>query len=384
MTFAFLLLLVILLQVAHWRLLRVFLGMQWNRWIVWGTLGLNAFLALYVGLRLTGLGNHGVMTGLRPVARLVEYFQVVAALNVLMGALSLAFWWVVRKGGRTQPMEGSRRWFLGAGASASVGIFSAGLRQGGREAYGNPVIRRVDMTFADLPAGFHGLRIAFLSDLHAGPLVSPGTLGHWRRLVEREHPDLVLFGGDFVDSLPEEIGPLCEAFRGLRPPLGCFGVLGNHDFFTDAAPILAALEAEGIHCLENRSEMLQRHGDRLALVGLQDPMATVGRGGIGPDPQAAVQGLDPRVWRLCLCHRPSRWPDAKLTGARLTLSGHTHGGQMNLLPGLNSARILGPYTHGHYQEGPHHLYVSAGLGVVGLPLRLGAPPEFSILTLLRG
>jgi predicted MPP superfamily phosphohydrolase len=210
----------------------------------------------------------------------------------------------------------------------------------------------------------------------------------WRRIVDAERPDLVLFTGDLVDSRPEEILAFLGAFEDLRAPLGVHTVLGNHDYFTDPGPIWERLGRAGMSCLENRHLILARGEARLALVGIQDPMARNGRFrglafGPGPDPAMATKGLDPSLFRLCLSHRPSMWPEAKQTGAQLTLSGHTHGGQINLLPGLNSARLLGPHPSGLYWEGGQALYVSRGLGVVGLPMRLNAPPELPILRLVR-
>ena len=128
---------------------------------------------------------------------------------------------------------------------------------------------------------------------------------------------------------------------------------------------------------------------QLALVGLQDPMARHGhfqdiRYGPGPAPHLAVQGLDPVLWRICLSHRPSDWRLARQTGARLTLSGHTHGGQINLIPGLSSALIMGKYARGLYRRQGQLLYVSRGLGTVAIPVRIGAPPEITIITLRKG
>jgi predicted MPP superfamily phosphohydrolase len=192
-----------------------------------------------------------------------------------------------------------------------------------------------------------------------------------------------------VDSRPEELASLLDAFRGFHPPLGRFAVLGNHDFFDDPRPIWRDLELDGIRCLENAAALLQRGGDTLALMGLQDPMARNGRFrrmvfGPGPRPAEAARDLPMNAFRICMNHRPSEWEQALAAGARLTLSGHTHGGQINPIPGFNSARILGPRVHGLYREGEDLLYVNRGLGVVGLPMRIGAVPEISILTLRRG
>ena len=130
-------------------------------------------------------------------------------------------------------------------------------------------------------------------------------------------------------------------------------------------------------------------GAVLAVLGLQDPMARNGRFrrlvfGPGPRPNEAARDLPADAFRICLNHRPSEWEQALAAGARLTLSGHTHGGQINPIPGFSSAHLIGPRTDGLYRQGEDLLYVSRGLGVVGLPIRIGAPPEITILTLRRG
>jgi hypothetical protein len=174
----------------------------------------------------------------------------------------------------------------------------------------------------------------------------------------------------------------------VAAPSGRFAILGNHDYFSDPGPIWAGLEATGWRCLENGYALITRGTARLAILGLQDPQAVNGRFrgvrfGPGPSPQAAVAGLPTDAWRLCLSHRPGDWNLARQAGARLTLSGHTHGGQINLIPGVNMARLLGPWTGGLYREGRDVLYVSRGLGVVALPLRIGADPEIVVVTLRR-
>jgi predicted MPP superfamily phosphohydrolase len=166
-------------------------------------------------------------------------------------------------------------------------------------------------------------------------------------------------------------------------------VLGNHDYFDDPRPIWRDLEASGIRCVENASALVRRNGSTLAVMGLQDPMARNGRFrrmvfGPGPRPAEATRDVPVDAFRLCLNHRPSEWEEALAAGARLTLSGHTHGGQINPIPGVSSAHLIGPRTQGFYRQGEDVLYVSRGLGVVGLPLRIAAPPEIAIFTLRRG
>jgi predicted MPP superfamily phosphohydrolase len=218
--------------------------------------------------------------------------------------------------------------------------------------------------------------------------VGPNSVARWRRLTLREEPELLLLTGDIVDSQPQEAAGFLEAFRDVPAPLGRFAILGNHDYFTDPAPLWAGLEANGWRCLENAHALLHRGGATLAVLGLQDPQALNGRFrgirfGPGPSFLDASRGVPEHAWKLCLNHRPDDWDLARLAGARLTLSGHTHGGQINLIPGLNSARFLGPYTSGEYRQGRDVLYVSRGLGVVALPLRIGADPELVVITLRR-
>ena len=401
MVFLIALILIVLVQWFHLKLLRLELPDRVRRWLPW-TLGLlHGPLILFAVFRAAGMNTHGSLPLLRGLARAGFYFQAFTVLHLGIAMLAEGLWRIARREPTPSeeaedaeeeeaiPVDPSRRDFLRMAALTSTGAAAVMSLGGARQAYGDPEITRLALSFTDLPPGLDGLRIAQLSDLHAGPLVGADTLRRWRELTEREQPELLLFTGDMVDSLPEELEPFLEAFRGFRTPLGRFAVLGNHDFFDDPRPIWRDLEAEGIRCLENASALIRRKGDTLALLGLQDPMARNGKFarmvfGPGPRPADAARDLPADAFRICMNHRPSEWEQALAAGARLTLSGHTHGGQINPIPGFCSARMLGPRTQGLYREGADLLYVSRGLGVVGLPLRIGARPEIVILTLKRG
>ena len=378
------------LQVLHRRLLHQLFPPRFDRWVLPFLVAVHVPLALYMAVRLSG--GSGAALWLRPWARAGAYFQLLTVTNLMIWAVaSLAWKWthLWRRPAGELPEDPQRRKFLRQTSIAGVGLAAYGAVRGRIEAQADPDIIRQELSFPDLPPGLDGLRIVQLSDLHSGPLVRPEQVRRWRRQAEGERPELLLITGDMVDSLPGEAGPIVEAFRDFRAPLGRFAILGNHDYFTDPRPIWSALDGIGIRFLENRSALVARGGDQLALVGLQDPMARHGRFrdenyGPGPAPALAVQGLPPGAWRLCLSHRPSDWHLARQTGARLTLSGHTHGGQVNLIPGVSSALLLGQYTQGLYRDGGHSLYVNRGLGVVGLPMRVGAPPEITVITLRRG
>ena len=398
MPFLIALILVFLIQWLHLRLLRLELPEVAHRGLPWALGLLHLPLVIFAGLRIAGLSLPGALPVLRILARFGFYFQAFTVMHLVIAMLVEGTWRIFRRdapsatdaGTDEEPaIDPGRRAFLRTAALASTGGAAAFGLGGAREAYGDPEITRRALPFPDLPQGLDGLRIAHLSDLHAGPLIGPATLRRWRHLTEREQPELLLITGDLVDSRPEELEPLLEAFRGFLPPLGRFAVLGNHDFFDDPRPIWRDLEREGIRCLENATALLPRNGNMLALMGLQDPMARNGRFrrmvfGPGPRPAETARDLPADAFRICMNHRPSEWEQALEAGARLTLSGHTHGGQINPIPGLNSARILGPRTEGLYREGGDLLYVSRGLGVVGLPIRIAAAPEIAILTLKRG
>jgi predicted MPP superfamily phosphohydrolase len=383
--------LVLVMQFLHWDLLIQVLPDRCRRWIPWGLAVAHLPLVAFMILRVTGHAGEGMGSVLGPLARVALYFQLFTVVNLVFWGLALGIWKVRRRMGHSidrGPEDPGRRAFLRKTAAGGIGIMAAASASGADEAYGDPEVTRTVLWFADLPMGLDGLRIVQLADLHCGPLVGESLVKRWRLLAERENPDLVVITGDLVDSLPGEIEPFVDAFQGFQAPLGRFAILGNHDYFTDPRPIWRGLEQAGFTCLENRHEVVRRRDAEMAILGLQDPMARNGRFrslrfGPGPMPQDVLVRLPREPWRLCLCHRPSNWDLARETGARLTLSGHTHGGQVNLIPGFSTAQVLGPYTSGLYRYQGQVLYVSRGLGVVGLPMRIGASPEIAVLTLRR-
>ncbi len=390
---------ILALQLLHWHVLRRITPHALSPWLPWILGAIHLPLIIYFALRFRGGMPHGFGMALRPFARGGFYFQAFTGVHLGILAFAETLWWLwirhhlpileSEAEAEAEAEDPARRAFLRKVATAGFGVAAVGAGYGASEAYGDPVITRLDLRFPELPPGLDGLRILQLSDLHMGPMLGPKTVARWRVLTTREKPDLLVVTGDFVDSLPEEVAPFIESFGHFPAPLGCFAILGNHDYFTDPRPIWTALEGAGFRCLENANALVQRNGALVAVIGISDPMAPNGRFrgirfGDGPRPDLAVQGIPDEAWRLCLSHRPSNWDLAVRTGAKLTLSGHTHGGQVNLIPGLSSARMMGPYTRGLFEENGFKLYVSNGLGVVGIPMRIGAPPEIVVITLRRG
>lgn len=242
-----------------------------------------------------------------------------------------------------------------------------------------PQLRRVTLRLPDLPVAWDGMTIAQISDVHAGPYMPVSRIRRIRDVVADLPVDLVVFTGDQLDRRPADARRFAEGFRGLSAPLGVYGILGNHDHQVGAELAVGALERAGVTPLVNSSVVLDRAGSKIALVGVDDLLSPAGGG-----PDFSRLRLHRDAFRICLCHQPQAWHDARGAGAHLTLAGHTHGGQIALTTrNLNVARLQTRYIAGPYRRDDAFLYVSRGIGVGAVPLRLGAPPEIDVLTLRR-
>ena len=242
------------------------------------------------------------------------------------------------------------------------------------------VVRRETLELPRWPARLDGLRVALVSDLHAGaPHVGLDRVEKVAALVQAQRPDLVALLGDYVDpevAFGEELAPEAVAARlgAMRAPLGSVAVLGNHDWKDDGERVRRALSDAGIPVLENEATNLH---DRLWVAGLADPYHR------DVDVEAALADVPEDATALLLSHDPDLFPRVPERVA-LTLSGHTHGGQV-ALPRARAkwtpSRFGERYTGGHVVEGGRHLFVGRGIGTSRLPIRAGAPPEIVLLTL---
>jgi len=237
----------------------------------------------------------------------------------------------------------------------------------------------VSLTLPQLPPEFNGLRIVQVSDVHAGPYMPVDRMRRVADLVMANDPDLIVFTGDQIDRHPAEAESFALGFAGLAAPCGVFGILGNHDHYIRAALAEEALVQAGITPLVNSSHTIRRNGSRVALVGLEDLWTLSDR-----HPDFTMLGQDPLAFKICLCHQPRAWLTCATAGAHLTLSGHTHGGQITV-PNtkVTVARFHTRFIAGPYRRDDAFLYVSRGVGVGAIPVRVGAPPEVDVLTLYR-
>jgi uncharacterized protein len=287
-----------------------------------------------------------------------------------------------------------RQFLIGAGASAAT---SLGL---GGYAFGvEPILRLTVADYAIAPEGWPAdfpLTIAVIADVHAvEPWMSAQRIAAIAAFTNRLNADLVLLAGDYESGL-DRVGRLARkvamtdcaaALATLRAPLGVHAVLGNHDMWTnDGRDVRAAFAANDIPILENKAIRLAKHGRPFWLLGLGDQWSRRARGGYDGDddlPGTLAQVSDSAP-AILLAHEPFIFP--RVPGrVALTISGHTHGGQVRLpfigplvkpsLPGERS------FVYGHYCENGRDLVVSAGLGMSILPLRFGVPPEIVLIRL---
>lgn len=239
-------------------------------------------------------------------------------------------------------------------------------------------IARNDIALPQLPAVFDGLTIAFLSDLHCGEQTTPAFLERVVDETNRLKPDLILLGGDYVTEGTEHIRPVGKLLSRLHAPLGTYGVLGNHDFYADATAVRTALKRAGVVVVDNSGRWLTRGDSRLRIAGVGDLWEDV------PDLSAALAGAGPNDAVILLSHNPDYAMEITDPRVGLVLSGHTHGGQIQL-PRVGALITNSRYgrrlANGLTRLHTFQLYVSRGLGTVMLPFRYNCPPEIAFLTL---
>jgi predicted MPP superfamily phosphohydrolase len=279
----------------------------------------------------------------------------------------------------------SRRKFI----ELSVGALATGILGMSLYEPHETVISQVLITLKRLPSGFDGIRIAQLSDIHFNSFM---TISHLDRVIEltnAQKPDLVILTGDFVTAAPhkreriaraEQAWPCASVLRRIESPLGCFAVLGNHDYDTKADVVAEALSAGSrIQVLRNRAIAFERDGARLWLAGIDNVTKARAR------PDDALRGVPTQECTVVAVHEPDFADEMLKYPVDFQMSGHSHGGQVRF-PGVG-ALYLPPwarkYPMGHYQIGELQLYTNRGIGVLGLPMRFMCPPEITVFTLKK-
>ncbi|WP_193046649.1 metallophosphoesterase [Mycolicibacterium baixiangningiae] len=273
----------------------------------------------------------------------------------------------------------NRRLFLARAGAAAAGAASVGLVGfGAATALGPPNVLTVPVRLRRLDPAFSGFRIAVVSDIHLGPLAGRAHTERIVRMINEAGPDLVAIVGDLVDGTVAELGPAAEPLRDLSAPEGTFFVTGNHEYIVDDPfAWLRELERLGVQPLRNENTAITRGGAAFHLAGVND-LAGESHSD-APDFDRALAGLDAARPTVLLAHQPIQVTEAAARGVDLQLSGHTHGGQM--WPFHYAVGAVQPAIAGLSTVDDTQLYVSRGAGFWGPPVRIGAPPDITVLSL---
>jgi len=270
------------------------------------------------------------------------------------------------------------------GALAVAGAGLVGLAAAGYAGSRRLVVRRLAVTLPGLPAAADGLRVVQISDLHVGPQTSRRFLARVADAVERERADLVAVTGDLVDDFPRDVEHYAAALGTLRAPLGVFAIPGNHEVYAGWRRLRPRLEALPLTLLVNRAVSVRRNGGSFMVAGTGDPAG--GRDAeAGPDIARTLAEVGDGSFVLALAHNPALWPALAARGVPLTLSGHTHWGQLGSLRwGWCLASPFLELAMGSHVRGESALYIHPGTNYWGIPFRLGHAAEVAVLTLRRG
>jgi len=239
--------------------------------------------------------------------------------------------------------------------------------------------REVEVAIPGLPKNLAGLRLVQLSDIHLSPFVSERLLIRAVAMANETNADIALVTGDLVSRLGDPLDTCLKHLAKLRSTAGIYGCMGNHEIYASAESYTKDEGAKlGMRFLRAEAQPLVFGDSMLNLVGVDYQR----RG--APYLANTSSLLVPGATNVLLSHNPDVFPVAAAQGFDLTLSGHTHGGQINfeiLERGVNIARFFTPYVYGSYAREGKALFVTRGIGTVGAPARLGAPPEVALIRL---
>ena len=303
---------------------------------------------------------------------------------------------------RHEPPDPARRSFLRQAASIVGGVpFIAAIYGYAYERLRFEVVR-VDVPVFNLPPALDGLRLVQLSDIHVGDFM---PLHEVRRAVEMANalaPDVAVITGDFVTSAGDPLAECISELSRLKAPLGAWGCNGNHEIYAGAEDMAESLfRRHGMTLLRQSSAQLHWNGASFNLIGVDYRHDVPISGSALPSLNGAEALVRSDMPNILLSHNPNTFPAAAQLGIELSLAGHTHGGQVNLeivRKSWSPARFMTSFIAGLYRlpmaspgnspprapGGSAYLYVNRGLGTLGVPARLGARPEITLLTLRSG
>jgi len=294
---------------------------------------------------------------------------------------------------------------VGEGISRSVFLSWVGMLAGsglfGTLIYGfgnkhRYQVTKIKLDYPNLPQAFRGIRIAHISDIHAGSFSDKEAVIKGVQKLMLEKPDLILFTGDLVNNVASEMDEYMDVFNKLNAPLGIYSTLGNHDYGdyvewdspaeknTNLERLKQVHAAMGWKLLMNEHVVLEKESDHIALLGIENWSSKARFPKYG-DLKKAYAGSEKHPFKILLSHDPSHWRAEVCESYQdidLVLSGHTHGMQFGVeIPGIKWSPVQYVYNEwaGLYEIGNQKLYVNRGFGFIGYPGRVGILPEITVL-----
>lgn len=371
----------LMLLLPDWYIHRVYIRCKKNklysRLLWWPTIGLLLLLAIFIALHDS----------------LHDYFGIylIVTLCFCIPKLTFVLFSLILRGiNKISGLKIPHAAISALPALAMLGYILFGAIKGKE----NFKVREVTFTSANLPEEFDGYRVMQLSDIHSGSWKgNPETLKKAIDLCNRQNADLALFTGDLVNSRSDELLEFTEIFSELKTKDGVYSVLGNHDYGTyvkwnseadriaNIDSLIARENRMGWRMLNNSHTIIRRGNDSIAVIGVENsgrpPFPDYAR---LKEASAGTEGM----FQILMSHDPTHWRRQVLpeSDIELTLSGHTHDMQITFF-GLSVSSFIYPEHNGMYMECERGLYVNIGLGHVLFPMRLGAWPEITVITLKK-
>ena len=371
----------LMLLLPDWYIHRIYIRCKksklYNRLLWWPTIGLLLMLALFIALHDS----------------LHDYFGIflIVTLCFCIPKLTFVLFSLVLRGiNKVAGLKIPHAAISALPALAMLGYILFGAIKGKE----NFKVREVTFTSANLPEEFDGYRVLQLSDIHAGSWKgNPEALKRAIDICNSQNADLALFTGDLVNSRSDELIEFMNIFSELKAKDGVYSVLGNHDYgtyvkwnseadrITNIDSLISRENRMGWKMLNNSHTIIRRGNDSIAVIGVENsgrpPFPDYAR---LKEASAGTEGM----FQILMSHDPTHWRREVLpkSDIELTLSGHTHDMQITFF-GLSVSSFIYPEHNGMYMEGDRGLYVNIGLGHVLFPMRLGAWPEITVITLKK-
>ena len=264
----------------------------------------------------------------------------------------------------------------------------------------NYQVKRVQLSYNNLPSAFKGLKILHISDIHSGSFLNKKAVEHGVNMIMKENADLVLFTGDLVNDKATEMDNYKDIFSRIKAPMGVYSTLGNHDYGDYVQWPIDGISKEqnlenlkkvhadvGWRLLMNEHVVIEKNNEQIALLGIEN-WSSKARFPKHGRMDLAYAGTEKYPFKILMSHDPSHW-EAEILPAYndidLMLSGHTHGMQFGVeIPGFKWSPVQYMYKEwaGLYEEAKQKLYVNRGFGFIGYPGRVGVLPEITVIEMV--